>query len=237
VVAAVVEQACSAVNFDPNEVIAIVVTVHDSVEERDTLRAHATTLTAAGDTVTAAMVWSSLDTTLLGVVDSTTGVFLGKQAGLGTIYARSANLRSSGITITITQAADTLFAAGDTRDTIHVGAADSLSDALSVTLADTMINAPPAAPTLVPLANRRVIFAITSAPVSATVSLVPNDVTYTVATTDTVFTDVNGTAVAKIRYLGGGALPDSVRVTATARRAVGTAVPGSPVAFVVRIAP
>ena len=49
--------------------------------------------------------------------------------------------------------------------------------------------------------------------------------------------NASGIAAVIVRYLGGGALPDSVVVIASAHRAVGTAVPGSPITFVVQLEP
>ena len=232
--AAVVEQACGTLDIDPTQPIAIVITVPASVEQQDTLRAHATSLTAGGDTVPAAVTWSSLDTTLLGIVDSVNGVFLGKQAGVTQILARAGNLRSLGIAITVNRAADTLFASGATSDTITLATLDSLAGPLAVMLADTVTGA---IPPIVPLAGRPVVFTITASPAGATVSVVPDNVSHAVATTDTVLTDGRGTAQIWLRYLGGGTLPASASIMATARRAVGTTVHGSPVPFVVRIAP
>lgn len=234
IVAAVVEAACGTLDIDLNQPIAIVVTVPDSVEQQDTLRGHATELTAAGDTVTETVIWSSLDTTLLGVLDSTAGKFLGKRPGFTQILARTGSLRSGSLTITIDRAADTLYAAGATSDTITLSTHDSVSAPLAVTLADTVTGATP--PT-VALPNRRVVFTIAAAPTGATVSIVPDNVSHAIAALDTVLTDANGTATVRLRYLSGGTLPDSARVTATARRAVGTTVPGSPITFVIRIQP
>lgn len=230
--AAVVEAACGTLDIDLNQPLAIVITTLDSVEQLDTLRAHATSVTAAGDTVPDPVTWSALDTTLLGVVDSMKGIFLGKRPGATQILARTGNLRSGPVTITVQRAADTLYASGPVRDTIILSTADSLSAPLAVLLADTVTGAAP-----VPLANRRVVFSITSAPAGATVSVVPDQTSHAVAAIDTAFTDATGTAQMRLRYLGGGTLPDSARVTATARRAIGTTVHGSPVTFVVRIQP
>lgn len=214
-----------------NQPIAIVVTVASAVEQLDTLRAKATALSAGGDTLADTVVWASFDTSLLGVVDSFAGKFLGKKPGSTQILARTGTLRSQTLTITVNRAADTLFAAGATRDTITVSTEDSVSAPLAVVLAaDTATGAP-----LLPLSSRPVIFTIT--PAGATVTLVPDAVSHTLVSVDTVTTDVLGTATVRLRYLGGGTLPDSARFTAVAKRAIGTTVPGSPVTFVVRIQP
>src|SRR5262245_44599184 len=53
------------INPDLDAVIQITVAVVDSVEASDTLRAHASTGTARGDTVPMSFVWTSFDTTIL----------------------------------------------------------------------------------------------------------------------------------------------------------------------------
>ena len=234
--AAVVEGdwGCGQFGTDFNQVIALSVVVDSTVEEADTLRAHAVALTAAGDSVAATVVWASLDTASLGVVDSANGVFVGRQPGIARLQARTGTLRSNPIAVKVTAAADTVTATTATHDTISVTARDSLSDSLAVVVADTVTTP---APTATPLANRPITFAISYALAGATVTLVTNDTAHAVTTTDTVRTSATGIAAVKVRYLGGGTLPDSVVIAASARRAVGTTVPGSPITFVVRLVP
>jgi hypothetical protein len=235
VVGGVVEGwGCAKLGTDLTQVIALSVVVDSTVEATDTLRAHAVAFTAGGDSVTAPIVWASLDTALLGVVDSTTGVFVGRAAGIARVQARTGSLRSNPIALRVTAAADTVAATTATADTVVVSTPDSLSDSLALVVEDTVTNP---APTAVPLANRPVAFAIASAPAGATVTLVTNDTTHAITAVDTVRTSAAGIAGVRVRYLGGGTLPDSVVVTASARRAVGTVVPGSPITFVVRLAP
>ena len=234
---AVLEGACGKLGTDLSQVIALQVTVRDTVEEGDTLRAHAVPFTGAGDSVAAPISWACLDTAFLTVVDTVAGTFVGNEAGTARIQARSGNLRSNPLSIVVTAAADTLVATRPAADTISIAARDSLSDSLAVLLADTTTNAPPTPPTVNPLGSRPVQFAITHAPAGATVTLATSDTAHAVATTDTVLTNTTGIAGVKVRYLGGGALPDSVIVAASAKRAVGTTVPGSPVTFVVQLRP
>lgn len=95
--------ACGTFAPDLTEVIQITVVVADSVVITDTLRAHATAATARGDTVSAAMIWTSFDTLVLAVADSTAGVFVGRQVGAANIQARTTgNLRSNPINIRVT---------------------------------------------------------------------------------------------------------------------------------------
>ncbi len=230
------EGACGTLGTDLNRVIEIDIVVDSAVEEADTARGRAVALSAGGDTVAAAFVWGSLDPAFLAVADSANGVFVGKQRGTARLQARTGDLRSNPISIDVTAAADTVTAATATHDTISVTGPtpDSLSDSLAVLLQDTVTTPTPA----VPLANRPVTFAITSAPMNGgTAALVPDDTTHSGSTIDTVRTSAAGIASVKVRYLGGGTLPDSVVVTARARRAVGTEVPGSPITFVVQLEP
>ena len=81
--------------------IALEVAVADSVAVADTLRAHAIARTARGDSVSATISWASLDTNLLAPVDSTSGEFVGKQAGPARIQARTGDLRTNPISITV----------------------------------------------------------------------------------------------------------------------------------------
>jgi hypothetical protein len=85
------------------------------------------------------------------------------------------------------------------------------------------------------LAGRRVVYAITQPGAPQSVTLVTHDSSH-IVTTDTVTTGLSGIAFVKVRLLG-PTVPDSVVVTASARRAVGATVPGSPVTFVVRFQP
>jgi len=133
---------------------------------------------------------------------------------------------------------DTLFATGVIGDTVTLSATtppDSLSDSLQVELADTIESSAGADSLTVPLAGRPVVYAITyAAPGAAT--LVTTDTAHALVTLDTVTTGANGVAFVKVRLLA-DALPDSIVVTARARRAIGDTVPGSPITFFVRFQP
>jgi hypothetical protein len=94
--------ACGTFAPDLNEVIQITVVVADSVPMADTLRAHATAATGRGDTVAATMIWTSFDTTILALADSSAGVFVGRQAGTTGIQVRNGKLRSNPIPIRVT---------------------------------------------------------------------------------------------------------------------------------------
>ena len=208
--------------------IAIEVTAPDSVEELDTAALSARTLNGRGDPVQATIRWASLDTTLL-VVDSITGKTTGRQPGLGTVQARAGSLRSDPVPIRIVPAADTVFVPPGVllRDSVSVATRDSLSDSLTVELQDTTASGP------VNLSGRRVIFTLASYPAAAnTVTLITSDTAHARVALDTVIT-AGGFAAVKVRLLA-SPIPDSAVVTASATRAVQTAVPGSPVRFTVR---
>jgi hypothetical protein len=206
-------------------VVALEVVVPDSgaVEIGDTLRPGARALNGRGDSVAAAIAWAAFDTAIAAVVDSTTGATLGKTRGVARIQARVGALRSSPLTIRVQTPADSVRAGGDTRDTVTLSAPDSLSDSLIVRAFATPVDG-------ANLLGRRVAFAWTVYPAGATgVTLVPRD---------TVLTGVSGLAVARLRATSGaGPTPDSVVVTATARRADGQTIPGAPITFVVEFRP
>ena len=205
--------ACK-LNVDQNQPVAIQITLPDSsrVELADSFRPHARALNGLGDSVAAPIYWSSLDTAVIVVTDSTTGVTFAKAVGTGRLSARAGNLFSNPQTVTVLVRLDSIGAA-DTRDTLFAST-DTLSDSLSVQVYATGGTA----------VSRRVVYALTTFPASAPVdTLVPND---------TVFTGSTGVAVTRLRR-GTGPMPDSVVVTATMRHVNGTLVQGSPVKFVV----
>ena len=203
---------------DFDAVIAIEVVVPDSgrIEVGDTLRPTARALNGRGDSTAAVFVWSALDTILL-VVDSNAGTTVGRTVGTGRLQARVGNLRSNPITIAILAPLDSIRLGGAGRDTITVSTPDSLSDSLPVQAFG------PTGST----AGRRIALSVTFPLLASNLTLVPRD---------TVLTNGSGAAVFQLR-LTGVPLPDSAVVAATARRADGTLVPGSPVTFVVEFRP
>lgn len=190
------------------------------MEIDDTLQPRARALNGRGDSVAATIVWGALDTALVTMLDSTTGATLGKALGVGRIQARVGNLRSNPLSIRVQSPADSVGAGGARRDTVDTAAGDSLSDSLVV-----QVHASPANATNLP--GRRVTYGMTIYPsAAATVTLQPSD---------TVLTGTTGRAIARLRLTSGQ--PDSVVVAATARRADGQTVLGSPVTFVVEFRP
>jgi hypothetical protein len=209
--------ACK-LNPDPDEVVAIEVILPDSgrVEVTDSFFPHARALNGAGDSVAAPVFWSSLDTAIIKVLDSTTGVSLGDSVGTGRLQARVEALRSNPQPVTVLARLDTMFANGPSFNTVV--APDSVSDSLSVKALATGGQA----------LGKRVVYAMTTYPAGvSTVTFVPKD---------TVFTSSVGVASVQVKFAA-GTLPDSVVVTATMRRLDETPIPGSPVKFVVEFRP
>ena len=186
------------------------------VEVTDSFFPRARALNGVGDSVPAPVFWSSLDTAIIAVLDSATGVSLGKKVGTGRLQARVDALRSNPQPVTVLARLDSLVANGPVRDTVV--APDSTSNSLQVTAFATGGEA----------TNRRVVYAGTTYPAGAsTVTFLPKD---------TVFTSSVGVASVQIKFVA-GTLPDSVVVSATMRRLDGTPIPGSPVTFVVEFRP
>jgi len=211
--------ACK-INTDLDQPVAIDIVLPDSgrVEVTDTFRPRARALNGIGDSVQAELSWASLDTAVLAVLDSTTGVSISKTIGSARLQARTGNLFSNPQTVTVLTRLDSIRVLGAARNTVF--AADSLSDSLQVQ-AFALGGAIPA--------NRRVVFTKTTFPASdSMVTLLPKDTVLTNPST--------GVAVVQVR-LGTGPVPDSVVVTATMQHVNRTPVQGSPLTFVVEFRP
>jgi hypothetical protein len=87
--------ACSKLGTDLDDVVAIEIVIPDSMFVGDILTPQARALNGRGDSVAAEIFWSSLDTAVVAVLDSTTGETLGKKAGTGRLQARTGALRSN----------------------------------------------------------------------------------------------------------------------------------------------
>jgi len=211
----VVAGSCSSLAPNLDEAIAIDVVVPDSgrFELGDTLRLSAVALNGRGDTVSATITWSALDSTLQ--VDSTTGAVVGTLAGSGRVEAHAGTLRSNPITLLVLPPIDSAKAINIGPDSIALSTQDSLSDSLEVQIFVTPFSQ-------VNAQGRLVVWTDTVYSAGGT--------TITFAGGDTVPTNASGIAVNQLRY-GGGPVPDSIVVTATARRALGGPVP--PVRFLV----
>ena len=214
--------ACK-INTDVSQPVAIEIRLPDSgrVELTETFRPTARALNGIGDSVQAAFVWASLDTAILAVLDSMTGVSRSKTLGTARLQARTGNLISNPQSVTVLPYLDSIRVLGVARDTVFVTpAADSLSDSLVV----QAYGGGGAIP-----ANRRVIFTPNTFPASApAATLLPQD---TIVTNPS-----SGVAAVQVR-LRSGTVPDSVVVTVIMLHLDSTAVSGSPLTFVVEFRP
>src|SRR2546427_211881 len=123
--------ACK-LNTDLNQPVAIEIVLPDSgrVEVTDTFRPRALALNGVGDSVQAEFSWASLDTAVLAVLDSTTGVSLSKTIGPARLQAHTGNLFSNPQSVTVLARLDSIRVLGAARETVF--AADSLSNSLQV---------------------------------------------------------------------------------------------------------
>lgn len=186
------------------------------VEVTDSFFPSARGLNGNGDSLAATFFWSSLDTAIIEVLDSATGVSLGKKVGTGRLQARVDELRSSPEPVQVLARLDSLLPNGPVNDTVV--APDSISSALSVKAYATGGEA----------TTRRIVYAATTFPAgSSTITFLPKD---------SVLTSSLGVASVQIKFVS-GTLPDSVVVQATMRRLDGTQILGSPVKFVVEFQP
>ncbi len=214
---------CSSLAGDTTGVVAIEVVSPQfpTMEDRDTINLvtptlHARALNLQGDSIDGNIKWTSADT-LAVVIDSAIPYIVGAgTSGSPRIQARVGTLGSTVITYSLSARSDTIALTGS--DSITVDGNTVVSDSLQVSLQSFQ----PAGP----IANRRLIFTITS-PAFAT----PADRTVEFpghGLVDTATTGINGgpqTAVTLTRITGTIA-PDSVVVTVTAHRPSGREVPG-----------
>ncbi len=216
---------CQGVTASANAPVAIEFVTPQAqpvpVEEFDTVVIGVRVRDQSGDTVPGAPIQLvSLDSTV-GVDTALHYGLVGLRAGQGRVIAISGSLQSDPLRVTVNAAADSLAPVGATVDTV-AAAPDSVSSPLAVALLDDHTTPGDTAS----LSGRPVTFAITY-PVfasldSATVTLGNDSLAAVVVTPATVFVRRQGTTQ-----------PDSVVVEASATRANGAAVHGSPVRFVV----
>ena len=194
------------------------------LELGDTLFPGARALNGHGDSVAGQVFWTSLDTGIVSVVDSATGMTLTHAVGTGRLQARFEGLPSNPENVFVLVRLDSAAVAGPVRDTVVVTPpdtatkADSLSDSLAVKAWAGAAGAP----------GRPVVYTADTYP--------PSDTTVTLVPKGTVLTNASGIAVVQVR-LRKATVPDSVVVTATVRRPNGTEIPGSGVRFVVEVRP
>lgn len=208
--------ACKALSPDFDAVIAIEVTLPDSgvVAVGDTLRPQGKALDGRGDSTAATIIWSALDSTIR--VDSLTGATVGLLAGTGRLVARSGALISNPAIVTVVATLDSIAAVGLKVDTVIVSTPDSISDSLLVQAFSAGGS----------VSGLQIVLSVDFPAGGTGVTLVPGD---------TITTDGTGIAVFQVRLTGVN--PDSVLISASAKRSNGTPAPGSPIHFVVEFLP
>ena len=240
---AIVALGCDTITGDPDRIIAIQIDggPTQSVEERDSLQLVAWAITAGRDTVPdAPIVWRLLDldtdTTTVGfTVDSLTGLVVAESPGSGRVRPHLEGIIPiTPLTVRVTGAPDSIAPAASLRQTVAAG--DSASQALSITVHD-LTTYPDS---VVPLSEKPVQFLVTypqpgtaGADGFVLVPTVQDTTQREEAHSLAVTTNSTGTAAAFVRKTGTAGLPDSAIVDAAVITAIGGAVIGSPVRFVV----
>jgi hypothetical protein len=222
--------SCASITGDATAPVAIeFVAPPAAVEEFDTVAIRVRVRDRAGDTIpNAAVQLVSLAPDTLGVPTGRVSVF-GLRPGGSRMVAISGGLHSDPLPIQVVRAPDSLALVGSSLDS--VSAAGSASDSLVVRLLDLRTDATQA----LGLAARPVSFAIVYPPFASAAAarevLAGNDSLTAVVLTTAA--SPGGTAAVVVRRQG-TPQPDSVVVQASAKRANGAAVRGSPVTFIVR---
>jgi Bacterial Ig-like domain (group 2) len=211
---------CSGLPEAEQGVVGIEVRVPgpDTVEVGEAIQLSAKPLDKNGDSIAAQVTWVSADPAA--TIDAPTGVLTGASPGTARVQATVAGLSSAIITFAVIAPADTLVLAGDS--VVAAVAADPSSPPLTTRLESFN----PAGA----LADRRVIYAITSPDPSTTT---PSVVFAGGAVADTLVTGADGTASATLSVVAGATPSDTVIVTVRAERTRGAAVPGSGQRFIV----
>jgi hypothetical protein len=220
---------CQGYSTDYSTPVAIeIVTVQHpplTVEERDTLHVRVLVLDRGGDSVPGAAVrLLSFNPDTL-AVDSATFGLDGVRPGTGRVVAIAGNLQSAPLVIKVVRAPDSLKASGPTA--VTVVEIDTLSAPLSVQLLDLRTDTTHAIGiTWGDTVHFAIVYPVFAGQPDTTATL-RND-----SLTAAVITDPTGTASVQVKR-NGSPQPDSVVVEASARRANGAAVGGSPIQFVV----
>jgi hypothetical protein len=223
--------ACTNLTTDLTRPVAIEFVTQASpfVEVNDTLPLVVRVLDRAGDSIPGAPVsLLVLDTAALGLDSAHQAVFGRAPATSARVVAVSGSLRSDPLSLRVPAGhADSLAVSGPSA--LSVGATDSLSGSLTVTVLDLTTTPGTAAP----LTARPVRFAIVQPAYpsrDSAAALLRSD-----SLGQTVVTAADGTAAATLKRKSGASWPDSLIVEASVRRSSGVALRGSPVRFVVRV--
>lgn len=197
------------------------------LEELDTVIVGVRVRNRTGDTIPGAPVRLASLTPDTVAIDSADLGLIGVRPGPGRVVALAGSLASAPLSVTVVRAPDSLVALGPSPDT--VSAADSASDSLKAGLLDLRTN--PAQPLGLGagyLVSFVIVYPAFVPPSAASVTLGNGSLS------QVALTGASGTAAVVVRRQGAAPQPDSVVVEASASRAVGTPVKGSPVQFVVR---
>jgi hypothetical protein len=210
-------------NLDEGEagVVALEVSApsSDTLEVGESVQLTARALDRDGNPVNAAITWRGVDTTAS--IDPSSGIVTALFPGSARVQATVGSLSSGLITLTILAPADTLIIAGDSVLTV-------------------LTDVPASAPMIVrlesfhpagPLANRPVIYSITSPDLTG----LPHTVELPGAVlADTVLTGSDGQVTTMtLNRVTGVTAPDSAIVEVSAFRTRGAVVPGSGQRFIV----
>jgi hypothetical protein len=198
------------------------------VEEADTFRVRVVVLDRGGDSIVGRPVrLLSLNPDTL-AIDSADFGLVGVRPGSGRVVAISGNLQSAPLVVSVVRAPDSLVASDSTVQTVAAG--DTASQRLTAQLLDLRTDT---TQTLGLAWSDTIHFAIVSpvfASLAAATAILGNDSLTAAVVTSTLAP--LGTASVIVRRKG-APQPDSVVVQASAKRANGTAVRGSPIRFIV----
>ncbi len=229
--------ACDQIIADFDRVVAIEIVgpTARTLEEGDTLQLEARAISAGGETVPDAQIyWAVVDTGPVGFsVDTATGLVTGTAPGTGRVQPRVDELRLGAVTITVTAAADSLAAGGDTLILVDPGA--DASPPLAVLVLD-LTTAPGES---LALAGQPVHFSTADPPPGSVAAegfflarseTAPGDDPHAYVAT----TGADGRTDIVVRRQQGAAQPDTAVIHAVAVTAAGDTVAGSPIRFRIR---
>jgi hypothetical protein len=222
---------CTSFTSDASAPIAIEFVTSQApplrLEELDTIVVGVRVRNRAGDTIPGVSVrLASLNPDTVAIDSADLGL-IGLRPGPAKVVAFAGSLASDPLLVSVVRAPDSLALVGPSPDTAF--ATDTASDSLKAALLDLRTN--PAQPTALGsgyLVTFSIAYPVFADLTAATVTL-GND-----SLSQVTKTGPAGTAAVIVRRQGPPPQPDSVVVEASATRAVGTAVAGSPVRFIVR---